>query len=57
MLITILVVLAVVGFALWLFNAFVTMDPRFKQAINALVCLLAFLYVIGALTGHQIIRL
>jgi hypothetical protein len=49
---TLLITLAIVGFALWLFNQFVPMDPRFKTAINGLVCLLAFLYVIGVLTGH-----
>lgn len=52
-----IVVLAVVGVALYLFNTFVTMDPRFKQAINVLVCLAAFLYIIGVVTGHRIIPL
>lgn len=55
--ITLIVVLAVVGVALYLFNQFVTMDPRFKSAINALVCLAAFLYVVGILTGHRILPL
>jgi hypothetical protein len=53
MLITLIVMLVVVGVVLYLFNTFVTMDPRFKSAINVLVCLLAFLYIVGALTGHH----
>ena len=53
MLITLLVALVVVGVLLYLFNAFVTMDPRFKSAINVIVCLGAFLYIVGALTGRH----
>lgn len=50
---TLLVVLIVVGVLLYLFNTFVTIDPRFKTAINVIVGLLAFLYVLGALTGRS----
>lgn len=57
MLITLLVVLVIVGVLLYLFNQFVTMDPRFKRAINVLVCLIAFLYIVSALTGHSFGRL
>jgi hypothetical protein len=53
MLITLLVVLVIVGVLLYLFNTFVTMDPRFKTAVNVLVCLIAFLYILGALTGYK----
>lgn len=53
MLITLLAVLAIVGVLLYLFNTFITMDPRFKTAINIIVCLIAFLYVLGALTGQH----
>lgn len=49
--------LAVVGVLLYLFNQFVTMDPRFKTAINALVCLGAFIYAVRVLTGHRILPL
>lgn len=51
--ITVLVVLVVVGVLLYLFNTFVTMDARFKTAINVLVCLGAFLYVLGQATGKH----
>ncbi len=57
MYITLLVVLVVVGVVLYLFNAFVTMDARFKTAINVLVCLGAFLYCLGQLTGHHFLGL
>lgn len=53
MLLTVLVVLVVVGVLLYLFNNFVNMDARFKTAVNVLVCLFAFLYVLGALTGRD----
>lgn len=54
MLIEVLVVLVVVGVLLYLFNQFVTMDARFKNAINVIVCLIVFLYLLGALTGHPV---
>jgi hypothetical protein len=54
MLIQLLVVLVIVGVLLYLFNTFVTMDPRFKTAINVIVCLIAFLYILGALTGYHL---
>ena len=54
MLITLLVVLVVVGVLLYLFNQFVTMYTRFKTAVNVIVCLIAFLYCLGALTGRVV---
>ena len=48
MLIQLLVLLIVVGFLLWLSNTFVTaIDPRFKTAINAVVLLIVFLYILS----------
>lgn len=52
-LLTVLVVLIVVGFLLWAFQQFVPMDARFKSVIVGLVCLMAFLYVLSALTGRH----
>ncbi len=48
-LITLLVVLVIVGVLLYLFNQFVTMDARFKNAVNVIVCLIAFLYILSVL--------
>lgn len=54
MLLNLLVVLVVLGVLLWAFNSFVTaIDPRFKMAINVIVCLAAFLYIVSALTGRH----
>ena len=50
--IELIILLAVVGVGLYLFNTFVTMDPRFKSAINTIVCLVVFVYVVTALFGH-----
>jgi hypothetical protein len=41
-----LIVLAVIGIALWLFNALVTLDPKIKQVINALVLIAVFIIVV-----------
>lgn len=53
--ITALIVLAIVGFALWLLSTLVPMEPRVKTAIIGFVLLLCFLYLIQVLTGHQIL--
>ena len=53
MLLSLLVVLVVVGVLLYLFNNFVSMDARFKTAVNVLVCLFVFLYVLDVLTGRH----
>ena len=47
--ISILVVLVIAGVALYVLNALVPMDGRFKLVINALVCLFLFLYVLDVL--------
>lgn len=55
MLFTALAVLLVAGFLLWLFNLFVTaIDPRIKTAINGIVLLFVFLYLLDLLTGHHL---
>lgn len=46
--ISLLVTLLVVGVLLYLFNLFVPMDGRFKKAINVIVGLIAFLYILQA---------
>lgn len=55
--ITALIVLVIVGVALYLLNLMVPMDARIKQAIIAVVLLFTFLYLIGVLTGKTIIPL
>lgn len=47
--ISILVALVVAGVVLYLFNALIPMDARFKMVINALVGLFLFLYVLHVL--------
>jgi hypothetical protein len=50
--ITILIVLVVVGFALWLFNNFVTfIDARIKQIINAVVIVIIIVWLLLQLRG------
>lgn len=46
--ILLLVVLVIVGVLLYIFQTLVPMDPRFKNAIIALVCLAAFIYILQA---------
>jgi hypothetical protein len=47
--ITVLVYLVIFGVLLYLFNLFVPMDARFKTAVNCIVCLMAFLFILNAL--------
>lgn len=47
--ISILVALVIAGVVLYLFNALIPMDARFKMVINALVGLFLFLYVLNVL--------
>ena len=44
--ISLIVLMVIVGFALWLLNTLVPMDPKVKQVVNALVLVLVFLYVL-----------
>jgi len=47
--ISILVVLVIAGVALYLLNALIPMDAKFKLVINALIGLFLFLYVLQVL--------
>jgi len=47
--ITVLVVLIIAGVLLYLLNALVLMDGKFKTAINVLVGLMLFLYILQVL--------
>jgi len=47
--ISILIVLVIVGVALYCLNTLVPMDPRIKTVINALVLLVVFLWILQAL--------
>lgn len=53
MLISLLIVLVVVGVLVYLLNVLVPMDARFKIAINCLIGLVLFLWVVNALTGGK----
>lgn len=45
----IILVLIVIGVALWAFNTYVTaIDPRFKQLINIIVVLCVVVYLLKA---------
>lgn len=54
MIVTVLVVLILAGFCLWLVNTLIPMDAKFKTAINGVVALLLCLWLIGVVTGHMI---
>ncbi len=59
-LIELLVILAIVGVLLWLFNTLVPMDGRIKTAINAIVLLVVFIYILqafGLIHGFGRVRL
>ena len=43
----IIIVLAVAGVVVYLFNSLVVMDGRFKTAINALIGLVLFLWILS----------
>ncbi len=52
--ISILVVLVIAGVLLYLLNALIPMDPKFKMVINVLAALFLFLYclqVLGVWSG------
>lgn len=48
MLISLLITLIIVGVMLYLLNTLVPMDARIKTAINVIVLLVVFLYVLQA---------
>jgi hypothetical protein len=43
-----IVVLVVAGVVVWLLNALVPMDPKFKMVVNAVIGVALFLYVLSA---------
>jgi hypothetical protein len=51
-LLVVLVLLVVVGVVLTLFNQYVNTDARTKNAVNVLVLLAAFIYVVLVLAGR-----
>lgn len=59
MLITIIVVLLVVGVALYLINNYVPMDLKIKQLLNVVVVIILVIWllvtVLPALTGHRLL--
>ncbi len=44
--ITLIIVLVIVGFLMWLLNTMIPMDSRVKMVINALILIAAFFYVL-----------
>lgn len=54
MIVTVLVVLILTGFLLWLVNVLIPMDGKMKQVLNGVVALLVCLWLIGVVTGHPI---
>jgi hypothetical protein len=47
-LITLIVVLVIVGVALWLINAFIPMDPKIKTILNVVVVIAVVLWLLQA---------
>lgn len=58
MLITLIVVLLIVGIALYLINNYVPMDPKIKNILNIVVVIFVVIWllltVLPALTGHRL---
>jgi len=50
------IVLAVTGFALWALNNYVPMDPRIKRAINIIVIVFIFIWVLKMLGALDYLR-
>ncbi len=50
--ISLVVVLIVVGVALWLVNNYIPMDPTIKKILNAAVVILVVLWLLSALLGY-----
>ena len=47
-LLTLIVLLVVVGVALWAINAFIPMDPKIKTILNVLVVVFVVVYLLQA---------
>lgn len=50
----IIIVLAIVGVIVYLFNVLIPMDARFKTVINALIGLLLFLWILSTFFGAHV---
>lgn len=50
-LVQLIIGLAIVGVLVYLFNALIPMDARFKTVINALIGLALFIFVLYCLSG------
>ena len=47
-LVTLIVVLVIVGVALWLINAYIPMDPKIKTILNVVVVIAVILWLLRA---------
>ena len=56
-LVTLLIVLAVVGFVVWLIVTYIPMPEPFRKVIIVIVVLVLLLYVVQLLLGGATIRL
>jgi len=45
--ISLLIVLAVIGFCLWLFNTYVPMDSKVKKIINVVIVILIIVWLLN----------
>lgn len=50
-LISLIIVLVVVGIALWLINAYVPMDYKIKRILNIAVVVVVVIWLLGMLLG------
>jgi uncharacterized membrane protein len=53
-LITLVIVLIIVGVALWLVNSMIPMDPKIKTIINVVVIIAVLLWLLSLFTGYTI---
>ena len=51
-LISLVITLIVVGVLLWLVNAYIPMDPKIKQILNAVVVIAVVLWLLTVFLGH-----
>lgn len=55
---SLLIVLVVVGFALWAVNTYIPMDGKVKQIMNVIVIGLLVIWILSALLGYgPVVRL
>jgi hypothetical protein len=57
-LLSLVIILVVLGVALWLINVYVPMAPTIKTILNVVVGLIVFLWVLRMLfpAGHPVVR-